>query len=494
MSDLSTQLREYGRQLDEAATPLADSIDAMATRRPRQLARPWTVVAVAAALTIAVIGGLALLLGADTSTQPFVDQTEDVPPTTAEEQTQLIGTEPWDLRPLAEPPPMGVLDDLWTGSDGRLYASGDTGTWVSSDGESWQQAAAVPSGRQSALFNNTFAHVTEAGILRVTLDGEQWVSPDLPPDVLATNEAITLHYSAEDVAVGPLGMVVQGFATSNADPAAVEAAYPELGPITKVYRVAPCGPDGEPLPCDLDDDDALWVTVAGEETLQDVSLSGMGLTKADVWRAYRVIWFSADGIAFETVEHRVVSETGYGPDPSGLVATESGFAMIDGGVWTSPDGVGWVEEAAPPYDISDLFTVGSRVFGYTHLDEVVEFHADGSWTLEAGTASIDRTGLDHLAIEAIGDHAYVAVGYHEVLFPDIAGDEPLSTARVIGISADGISWTTVSLESALGSSGAVEVAMAGDYVVVAFGPGQPEELERITEPEWWIGTISDLEP
>jgi hypothetical protein len=494
MSDLSTQLREYGRQLDEAATPLPDSIDAAATRRPRPHARPWTVVAVAAALTIAVIGGLAWLLGGHASTQPVVDQTENVAPTTVNEETPVVGTEPWNLRRLAEPPPMVVLDDLWTGSDGRLYASGDTGTWVSSNGESWQQAAAVPYGRQSAPLSNGFAYVTEEGSLRVTLDGEQWVSPDLPPDVVAANEAISLLYHAEDVAVGPLGMAVQGFATSNADPAAVEAAYPELGPITKVYRVAPCGPGGEPLPCDLDDDDALWVTVAGEETPQAVSLSGMGLTKADIWRAYRVIWFSADGVAFETAEQRVLTDSGYGPDPSGLVATENGFVMIDGAVWVSPDGVAWEEEAAPPYDISQLLSVGSRVFGYTHLDEVVEYHADGSWTLEADTTSIDRTGLDHLAIEAIGDHAYVAVGYHEVLFPDIAGDEPLSTARVIGFSTDGVSWATVSLESALGASGAVEVAAAGDQVVVAFGPGQPEDLERITEPEWWIGTISDLEP
>jgi hypothetical protein len=36
--------------------------------------------------------------------------------------------------------------------------------------------------------------------------------------------------------------------------------------------------------------------------------------------------------------------------------------------------------------------------------------------------------------------------------------------------------------------------MAGDQVVVAFGPEQPEDLEMITEPEWWIGTISDLVP
>jgi hypothetical protein len=494
MSDLSTQLREYGRQLDEAATPLPDSIDDMATRRPRPLVRPWTVVAVAAALTITVIGGLAWLLGGDVSTQPVVDQTENVTPTTAEAPTPVVGTGPWDLLPLAEPPPMGALDDLWAGSDGRLYASGDTGTWASSDGESWQQAAAVPRGRQSALFNSGFAYVTEAGSLRVTLDGQQSVASDLPQDIVVETEAITLHYSAEDVAAGPLGIVVQGFATSNADPAAVEAAYPELGPITEVSRVAPCGPGGEPLLCDLDDDDALWVTVAGEETPQAVSLSGMGLTKAEVWRAYRVVWFSADGVSFETVEQRVLSETGYGPDPSGLVATESGFVMIDGGVWISPDGVDWVEQAAPPYDISELFTVGSRVFGYTHLDQVVEYHADGSWTLEADTASIDRTGLDHVAIEAVTDRAFVAIGYHEVFFPDIAGDEPLSTGRVIGISADGVSWTTVSLESALGSTGAVEVAAAGDYVVVAFGPGQPEDLDRITEPEWWIGTISDLEP
>ena len=166
MSDLSTQLREYGRQLDEAATPLPDSIDAAATRRPRPRARPSTVVAVAAALTIAVIGGLAWLLGGHASTQPVVDQTENVAPTTVEEETPVVGTEPWNLRRLAEPPPMVVLDDLWTGSDGRLYASGDTGTWVSSNGESWQQAAAVPYGRQSAPLSNGFAYVAEEGSLR----------------------------------------------------------------------------------------------------------------------------------------------------------------------------------------------------------------------------------------------------------------------------------------------------------------------------------------
>jgi hypothetical protein len=494
MSDLSTQLREYGRQLDEAATPLPDSIDAATTRRPRPHARPWTVVAVAAALTIAVIGGLAWLLGGDASTQPVVDQPENVTPTTAEMQTPVVGTEAWDLRRLVEPPPMGVLDDLWTGSDGRLYASGDTGTWVSSDGVSWQQAAAAPNGRQSAPLNNGFAYVTEEGGLRVTLDDQQSVAPDLPQDIVVENEAITLHYFAEDVAAGPLGMVVQGYVASGVDPAAVEAAYPELGPVTATSRLAPCGPGGEPLPCDLEDDDELWIVVAGEETPQAVSLSGMGLTGADIWRRYRVIWLSTDGISLATAEHHEITDTSYGEPPHALVATENGFVMIDNAVWISPDGAEWAEQAAPPYDIAELFTVGSKVFGHTHLDQVVEYHADGSWTLEADTASVDRAGLDHLAIEAVTDRAYVAVGYHDVPFPDIAGNEPLSTARVIGISLDGFSWTTVSLESALGSSGAVEVAMAGDQVVVAFGPEQPEDLEMITEPEWWIGTISDLVP
>jgi hypothetical protein len=49
----------------------------------------------------------------------------------------------------------------------------------------------------------------------------------------------------------------------------------------------------------------------------------------------------------------------------------------------------------------------------------------------------------------------------------------------------------VSLGDVFGSSGAIEVELVGDHLVIAFGGGQPEDLEEILQPDWWIATIND---
>jgi hypothetical protein len=341
-----------------------------------------------------------------------------------------------------------------------------------------------------ASFGGGLVSVTESGRFAISMDGHQWRYPALPQDVSATHPAITLHYFAEDVAFGPKGIVVQGFATSSVEPAAVEAAYPEIGPVIDVSRIAPCSPEGDPMPCELASDDALWVQTI-EEDWQAVSLSGMGLEKADIWRAYRVLWHSTDGESFETVEQGVLSEHGYGPDPHGLVATDAGFVMIDEDetVWTSHDGGEWEHQAPPPYAVTDLFSVGSRVFG-TNLHQIVEYLPDGSWTVAADASSLRALGFNEVVIEAVSESAYIATVYEEdVLFPELAGQEPLSIARILGVSLDGATWTSIPLEDALGASGAVEVGITGDRIVVVLGPNTPEDFVPIVNPEWWIGTI-----
>lgn len=454
------------------------------------------VVSITAALVVLIIGAPLLVFGVFSS-NPVADEpgptTPDTVPATMD-ISEASGNLLTNLRPVKQAPSMSVLADMWQSSDGGLLARGDSGIWATSDGDTWEKVAAPTDADRIVAFGDGFAGVTwgtEGSGLRVTLDGQDWMSPELPEDVVAGHPAITLHYFAEDVAAGTRGLVVQGFATSSVNPAAIEAAYPELGPIVDVSPIAPCGPDGGPvpLPCQLDDDDALWVRTADAAEYQAVSLTGLGLTKADILRVYRVMWFSEDGRTFEMVDHRVISERGYTPFHAAIVATDNGFLMVDGALWVSPDGRQWEQNPAPPYEITNLVARGSRVYGYTTLDQTVEYHPDGSWSLRADP-SLATPELDHRAIETITDRASVVIGYEYVLFPEIAGDEPLSTARVIGVWADG-TWTLVALEDVFGSSGAIEVELVGDHLVIAFGGGQPEDLEEIFQPDWWIATIND---
>jgi hypothetical protein len=509
MRDIKEQLDSYQDHLDSLypAVTVEDIHDLVGTA-PVRLEEPvgWhpAVVLAAAALVVLIIGAPLLVFGVFSS-NPVADEpgptTPDTVPVTIA-ISEASGNLFTNLRPVKQAPSMSVLADVWQSSDGGLLARGDSGIWATSDGDTWEKVAAPTDAHRIVAFGDGFAGVTwgaEGSGLRVTLDGQDWMSPELPEDVVAGHPAITLHYSAEDVAAGTRGLVVQGYATSSVNPAAIEAAYPELGPIVDVSPIAPCGPDGGPVPvpCELDDDDALWVRTADAAEYQAVSLTGLGLTKADILRAYRVMWFSEDGRTFEMVSHRVISERGYGPDPAGIVATDNGFLMVDGALWVSPDGALWVSpdgrqwepNPAPPYEITNLVARGSRVYGYTTLDQTVEYHPDGSWSLRADP-SLAGPELDHRDIETITDRASVVIGYEDVLFPEIAGDEPLSTARVIGVWADG-AWTLVSLGDVFGSSGAIEVELVGDHLVIAFGGGQPEDLEEILQPDWWIATIND---
>jgi hypothetical protein len=73
-------------------------------------------------------------------------------------------------------------------------------------------------------------------------------------------------------------------------------------------------------------------------------------------------------------------------------------------------------------------------------------------------------------------------------FPEIAGNEPLTIARVLWFSPDGTSWSNLDVSGLFGTFGALKVAVTDDRVVLTFGANQPEDLERITEPTWWIGT------
>ena len=244
------------------------------------------------------------------------------------------------------------------------------------------------------------------------------------------------------------------------------------------------------MPCELDEDDSLWVWTEGSDEPQAVSLAAMGLTKADVWQGYRVVWFSADGTTFETVASRP-GERGYGPESEGLVATETGFVMIDGDLFMSPDGRDWQPQAAPPDEITGLVTVGSRVLGFTSGTQIVELLADGSLAFFADPGELESSEVGYADITTFGELGMVAIGYEEMMFPEIAGEEPLTIARMLWFSADGTDWHAQSLEGSFGAFGAIEVAVLADRVVVGFGAEQPEDLEVISQPEWWIGTVDD---
>ncbi len=176
------------------------------------------------------------------------------------------------------------------------------------------------------------------------------------------------------------------------------------------------------------------------------------------------------------------------------MATTDEFLMIDDGMWASSDGRLWRPQPPPTYQVGDLFMQGPRVLGSTSTDQIVEYHGNGSWTLLADPAALKAAQLSHVGIEAIGDHAFGAVGYRDVLFVDVVRDEPLPTASFIALSLDGITWSEISLETTMGSTGSVEIAIVGDRLVLAFSPNVPEHdsagVESVPNPQWWTATIT----
>lgn len=490
---LDEQIRGLMTRVVEAS-PDAPDLD-LADRPPTPVQsaarrRPAWVVALAAVIAVIVFVGLPLLLlgGGE---QPAAERDEPVVEPTVEWEEPVVEDPALAWERVAEPPVATTLRYLWVEGDGTAFAYSGNGIWMSADGERWAQAGSnVPDLVTISSFADGFIGRDERGRVHWSPDGDQWGIVALPGELTPPHPALTLHYFAEAVAAGPQGIVVQGHASANVDPAAVEETFPELGPVTRLDRVAPCGPDGEPMACELDADDALWVWTEGSDEPQAVSLAAMGLTRADIWQGYRVVWFSADGATFETVASRP-GERGYGPESEGLVATEAGFAMIDGDLWISPDGRDWQPQADLRDEIAGLVTVGSRVLGFTSGTQIVELLADGSQTLFADPAELQSSEVGYVDITTFGEFGMVAIGYEEMVFPEIAGEEPLTIARMLWFSVDGTEWHAQSLERSFGTFGAIEVAVMADRVVVGFGAEQPEDLELISQPEWWIGTIDN---
>ncbi len=486
----ATDIETLARQ-DRAGQPeRRDRRGAMRTRR-------GLAVAMAAAVVIlALVGGVALLFGIERSTPPAdspASTTSQPPVTTLAQSTAGLGLT-WHT-PI-EPPSMGTVERLWTDLDGRVFAYGDGQIWMSTDGESWTLAATGPpvdvSGLGSiAAFGDGFAAITDIDRLLVSADGSDWTVAVLPEDLTPAHPNLELHYRVWKVAAGPKGILAAGTAVSRVDPEAVEAAFPDLGRVVDISPSAPCGPDGKPRTCEHAPENTIWVSVEGEAEPQPVSLSALDLNPEDKTRRDGVMWFSEDGITFQTVGLQIPLVEFHHRANSSLVATRDGFAFLDGTMlWTSPDGYDWQQESPSPYDdVTALTVAGTRIIGFTGGDppryvrsvaQLVEILPDGSWSLLAD-AEPSREPV------AVGEFGLVAVGYEEMTFPEIAGEEPLNTARVLWFSPDGTRWDHLAVGDLFGRFGALEVAVTDDRVIIVFGANQPEDLERITEPAWRIG-------
>ncbi len=233
MSDLMTQLRDYGNQLDEMATPLSELVgDTPPRARPvPRKRRGWLIALATGAAVLVFIGGLAYLIGFGSGgeTEPIDQPLTTVVPAPAPSPTGPPATAPPTTiaapSTLAQPAVSGmvwqrIMDDslrdgvIWditVGGPGLVAVGVDHMdypeygvVWVSSDGHSWDRINID----EATYFTGVVAG--PSGVVafgRLGMDAAMWHSPD---GYEWTNVFIAdteTWYEAMDVFVGGPGWV-----------------------------------------------------------------------------------------------------------------------------------------------------------------------------------------------------------------------------------------------------------------------------------------------
>jgi hypothetical protein len=514
--DLSTRIRTYAETIDYEAPPVTaeeavERVGGSATepvRRPEQTRRGWVVGLAAAAVACLVIGLPALfLLGGDGSpatTQPAVTTTA----------SPFAGGLAWS--PVREPPSIGTLEQLWVSQDGGVLAYGGGEIWSSSDGERWTLVGevpftifldAAPASPKLVSHGGGFLAVDTSWALRdwwgltseeragltprlwLSAAGSEWSEVDLPVGLDGVDPALQYEVVVEGVVSGPSGILVVGRAHPHVDPVAIQAAFPDLGTVSRVQRFAPCCEDGEPQATDVED--PVWVWTAGSDEPQAVSLAALGVTRDDLWYRPTLLWLSTDGANFESIEFDL------GFSEPNLLATRDGFWLIDlvgQGVWMSPDGLTWMESGRVPDGCLRPAVWKARVVCLAETATgtgIMELPEDGSW---AELTEAEALGLPEGVFPeglAAGDLGLAVIGTVEEVQP-WSGGEPIPFARMFAFSVNGTTWATGTLDG-FGSPGALEMAVMGDRVIAVSGPAPEGWVAgwEIVDPSWWIGTIGD---
>jgi hypothetical protein len=460
--NLSEQLRVYGEEFDAGTSPV--SLDEllrdtdspvrvqplnMDTRRPI----PGWISAVAAAVVVLLIGGVALVLrDSGGLAAPAAPTSPTVAPTTVSPATAAPAVAGWD-RVSDEGGVFGGqgrqdMQDVIVAGPGFVAVgsdSDDAAIWTSVDGSVWSR---VP--HDVAVFGNArIARVVTSGpvIVAVGTGGEPsgadrsldaamvWTSPDgISWSRLSHHENLFGDAGMSDIAIGGPGFVAVG----------------------STYR------DGNP---DGDRDAEVWTSVDGiswsrvpeDETvfggpknqhMNSVTAGGPGLVAVgydgthgwDNPSGTAAVWTSVDGLVWSRVPHddsvfgsntAMVSVTAAGP---GLVSV--GYAFNCRPVWTSVDGLVWSRVQAnvpgacntPMRSViangEHLVAVGHGARSWSSADGV-------TWILNPDVPRLQRNDGQRMLGVTASDIGLVVVGFVEVDAGSESGD-----ARV-PLDADG---------------------------------------------------------
>jgi hypothetical protein len=502
--DIETRIRTYAALIESEAAPVtADEVAERAgdgaagvLRRPEHSRLSWRVGIAAAAAAILVIGLPAFfLLGGDGTPAP-------TPPSTIP-----VSTDGPEWTPSGRPPDLAILESLWSGPEGTVFAYGDGVIWTTDDGELWTRDGEVgvriwstPSSPKLVSFGGGFVAVDTsqpdwwglspeeragaAARVLVSGDGEEWSTIDLPFEPPSAAPALQYEAHAEAVAAGPLGIVVVGRAEPRVDPAAVEAAFPELGSVVRIAELPPCCEDGGPLQTDVDE--PLWVTTAAGSEPVAISLTELGLTEGDLRNRVTLTWYSAEGEAFEPVDSGLEGGMEFE-----VLATPDGFVLAEPfsqTTRTSPDGLSWSSGARLPDGCNGLAVWKSRIvcLGETETGSgVLQLEPDGSWSVVADTSAFGLPDGVFPAGLAAGDLGLAVIGTAEE--PESEGGEPIPTGRAVAFSTDGLIWSMQTLDSVFGGAGAIEIAMTGERLIGAHGPAPDGWMPgwEVVDPAWW---------
>ncbi len=195
-----------------------------------------------------------------------------------------------------------------------------------------------------------------------------------------------------------------------------------------------------------------------------------------------LVWHSADGATWQTVELGEGYPLSLDTRGSGFVLVEASFSGEATTVWESDNGLEWTVAA----ESAELVTSDPALFRGTLVaislqTEVVAIRPGGE--SESIWTGPDSTGPDlNLSLGEVDAGAF---GLLASAFDSSTEDVPVVA---MWYSPDAERWTRYDLLDLFGEQGTVFAAVGGDRVVVAFEPGGSAGMSPEAPYQLWVGT------
>ena len=486
-------------------------------RGPRRTVPQWVYGVAAAAAVLLFVGGVAWLVRSGAPIDP-VDQptvTTEAPTTTvAPPTTDALAPEPSvtiesiDWTPIESGVPGSPFGRLI--SDGHsLYTLVEDGSeaelWASDEGIAWRRLAAVPFSNIEAVRDGKVLGVdadysgppTAVAVYTVDADGtitESSLTPTIPDNHVrfARDFSVTGAFLGQDGVSVRVAYTISlplvfafglGFSEEDLPAGWVEEGEEEamlaplLGLSTDEYLQQYSG--------GFESETTVGAIGIGDTPDVVVDLSALGLTGSDLMDEHPAIYVSSNGTDWEQVEPGTAQIRPAFTIDGGLVA--EAFEVTDDlnrvcAVSVSPDGVEWTPVEVRGASCGDAELIpwnGQALWMKENGREVWVITVEGATQLDTADISIDRDSLeftDGRTLRAGAAGIAFLTDFREGGTP-----EPHSPAAIV-VSADGKTWTRLTLPDEIADGDIYEMAVGADGVILIDQNGEAWSGVFVTTP------------